>query len=76
MQRVSLAMASTCRRSSQLRERFSPWKRGWSRRRSSGGRSSGVWTLPVRTPRPRGEQATNEIPRSRQTGSAASASVR
>ena len=57
------------RTSSRLRSKFSPWKRGEWRRKSSGARSSTDLIAPERNPRPSGEygdEADPELPRDRQ----------
>ena len=51
---LSSAISRTRSTSSRLRAKFSPWKRGWLRRRSSGARSSMLRKRPDRKPRPSG----------------------
>ena len=65
----SAAIASSRATTSRLRSRFPSWKRGTSRRQSSGLRSSGRRNRPVSSPRERGLYATKAIPSSRASGS-------
>src|SRR5674476_1431409 len=58
------AMATTWSRTSRFLVKFSPWKRGELRRKSSVSKSSMLRIRPERKPRPRGEYGTKPMPSS------------
>ncbi len=66
VQPFSVAMAATASTSARFFAKFSPWKRGERRRKSSSARSSNRRMAPVRNPRPSGLYGTIVIPSSRQ----------
>jgi len=55
VQPLSAASRSSSWTSAMFLAKFSPTKRGWKRRKSSSGKSSGLVICPVRNPRPSGE---------------------
>ena len=68
VQPFAAASSCTLRTSARLAAKFSPWKRGECRRKSSAAKSSGEVIAPVRKPRPSGLYATKPMPSSRTVG--------
>ncbi len=63
------AICTTLSRTSRFLSKFSPWKRGELRRKSSSSKSSTDRIVPARNPRPSGEYGTKPIPSSRTVAS-------
>src|SRR5665647_2129128 len=69
------AMATTWPSTARFLTKFSPWKRGELRRKSSASKSSMLRIRPERKPRPSGEYGTKPIPSSRTVASTPSSST-
>src|SRR5450759_4235059 len=69
------AMATTWPSTARFLAKFSPWKRGELRRKSSASKSSMLRIRPERKPRPSGEYGTKPIPSSRTVASTPSSST-